>query len=160
MKEAILIALLISGSLVSGPKEPRQPQDPQEPQQPKITIPMTAKDAKGFAPDGWTVEVVKNGDLNGDGIDDAAIVMMKPEVMEKDELKEQTKRFLVLAFGEGGQFKRCALSDEAVWDGDYMRGGDAFSGLSVDKGVVIIEHFGGATFRRGYTHRYQWRQNR
>jgi hypothetical protein len=151
LKEVCLIALLISGSLISSA---------QEPQERKITIPMTAKDAKGFAPDGWTVQVVKNGDLNGDGIDDAAIVIMKPEVMENDELKEVTKRFLVLAFGEGDQLKRTALSDEAIWDGDYMRGADAFSELSVDKGLVNIEHFGGATLRRGYTHCYEWRQNR
>jgi hypothetical protein len=148
VKEAFLIALLISGSLVSGAQEP------------KIAIPMTAKDEKGFAPDGWEVEVVQKGDLNGDGTDDAAIVMMKPKVTENGETRERTKRILVLAFGAGGRLERTALSDDAVWDGDYEDGTDTFAELRIEKGSVVVEHFGGLGWRWSYEHHYEWRQNR
>jgi len=65
MKKAFLLSLLISGSLVSIAQEQ------------KITMPMTSKDPERFAPAGWQVDGVKRGDLNGDKIDDAVIVMTK-----------------------------------------------------------------------------------
>jgi hypothetical protein len=68
--------LLISGSLVSIAQET------------KITIPMTAKAPEDFAPKGWKVDAVKKGDWNGDNIDDAVIVMTKPDVEENGDIKE------------------------------------------------------------------------
>jgi len=149
VKKAFLLSLLISGSLVSIAQEQ------------KITIPMTAKDPEGFAPKGWEIDAVEKSDLNGDKIDDAAIVMTKPEVMENDTLKESSKRFLVLAFGDGGQFKRTAFSDEAALnkdEGGVM--GDPFQELKIDKGIVIIDYYGGSAWRWGLTQRYRWQQNR
>jgi hypothetical protein len=149
MKKAFLLGLLISGSLVSIAQEP------------KITIPMTAKAPEGFAPDGWEVRVVEKGDLNGDKIDDVVIVMMKPEVMENDVLVEGKKHFLALAFGDGGQFKRTAFSDEAALDteegGPF---GDPFEGLKIENGTVIIYHYGGGGQRWSRAERYRWSQNR
>lgn len=149
MKKAFLLSLLIFGSLVSIAQEQ------------KITIPMTAKDPEGFAPKGWEIDAVEKGDLNGDKIDDAAIVMTKPEVEENDTLKESSKRFLVLAFGAGGQFKRTAFSDEAALDKDEGGAmGDPFQELKIEKGIVIINYYGGSAWRWGVTQRYRWRQNR
>jgi hypothetical protein len=148
MKKVFFLGLLISGSLVSIAQEQ------------KITVPMTAKDPKGFAPDGWKIEVIERGDLNGDNIDDAAIVMTKPEVKENDTIEEGEKRFLALAFGDGSQFKRTALSDEAVFDKDEGGVfGDPFEGISIG-GTVVISHYGGSAWRWSYTHRYRWQQNR
>src|SRR5262245_2057400 len=149
MKKAFLPGLLISGSLVSIAQEQ------------KVTIPMTAKDPKDFAPKGWKIDVVEKGDLNGDKIDDAAIVMTKPELMENGTVKGTSKRFGGLAFCDGGQFKRTALSDEAALDedeGGVM--GDPFQELKIEKGVVIIIHYGGSSWRWGVTERYRWQQNR
>jgi hypothetical protein len=149
MKKAFLLSLLISGSLVSIAQEQ------------KITIPMTAKDPNGFAPKGWEIDAVEKGDLNGDKIDDAAIVMTKPEVMENDTLKESSKRFLVLVFGDGSQFKRTAFSDEAALDKDEGGAmGDPFQELKIEKGIVIINYYGGSAWRWGVTQRYRWQQNR
>ena len=149
MKKAFLLSLLISGSLVSIAQEQ------------KITMPMTAKAPEGFAPKGWEIDAVEKGDLNGDKIDDAAIVMTKPEVMENDTLKESSKRFLVLAFGDGGQFKRTAFSDEAALDKDEGGAmGDPFQELKIEKGIVIINYYGGSAWRWGITQRYRWQQNR
>ena len=149
MKKAFLLSLMISISLVSIAQEL------------KITIPMTAKDPKGFAPKGWEIDVVEKGDLNGDKIDDAAIVMKNPQPMKDGEVRENSKRFLVLAFGDGSQFKRIAFSDEAALDedeGGMM--GDPFQELKIDKGIVIITHYGGSAWRWGITQRYRWQQDR
>jgi hypothetical protein len=149
MKKAFLLSLLISGSLVSIAQEQ------------KITMPMTAKAPEGFAPKGWEIDAVEKGDLNGDKIDDAAIVMTKPEVMENDTLKESSKRFLVLAVGDGSQFKRTAFSDEAALDKDEGGAmGDPFQELKIEKGIVIINYYGGSAWRWGITQRYRWQQNR
>jgi len=149
MKKAFFLGLLISGSLVSIAQEQ------------KITVPMTAKDPKGFAPDGWKIEVIERGDLNGDNIDDAAIVLTKPEVKGNDTIEEGEKRFLALAFGDGSQFKRTALSDEAVFDKDEGgMFGDPFEGIKTENGTVVIMHYGGSALRWSYTHRYRWQQNR
>jgi hypothetical protein len=149
MKKAFLLSLMISISLVSIAQEL------------KITIPMTAKDPEGFAPKGWEIDAVEKGDLNGDEIDDAAIVMTKPEVMENDTLKESSKRFLVLVFGDGSQFKRTAFSDEAALDKDEGGAmGDPFQDLKIEKGIVTINYYGGSAWRWGVTERYRWQQNR
>ena len=149
MKKAFLLSLMISISLVSIAQEL------------KITIPMTAKDPEGFAPKGWEIDAVEKGDLNGDKIDDAAIVMTKPEVMENDTLKESSKRFLVLVFGDGSQFKRTAFSDEAALDKDEGGAmGDPFQDLKIEKGIVTINYYGGSAWRWGVTERYRWQQNR
>jgi hypothetical protein len=150
MKKAFLLGLLVSGSLVSIAQEP------------KIIIPMTAKEPEGFAPDGWEVRIVEKGDLNGDKMDDVVIVMAKPEVMENGVLVKGRKHFLALAFGDGGQFKRTAFSDEAAMDTEEGGSfGDPFDDLKIENGVVVISHYGGGGANRwSVTERYRWRQNR
>jgi hypothetical protein len=48
-----------------------------------LSIPDTATTAAGFAPQGWQVEVMQEGDLNGDNINDAAIVLKKDDYKKK-----------------------------------------------------------------------------
>jgi hypothetical protein len=148
MKKTILLGLLISGSLVSIAQEQ------------KITIPMTAKNPEGFAPAGWQVDGVKTGDLNGDKIDDAAIVMTKPEIRENNKIVEKEKSFLVLAFGDGSQFKRTAFSDVPIINTPADMG--FYSGnISIENGVVVIEiPSPPGDMNWLYIYRYRWRQNR
>ena len=148
MKKVFLLSLLISGSFESIAQEQ------------KITIPMTANNPEGFAPAGWHVDGVKRGDLNGDKIDDAAIVMIKPEIRENNQIVEKEKSFLVLAFGDGSQFKRTAFSDVPVIDTPADMGIYAGS-VSIENGVVVIEiqsPLGDMVWLHVY--RYRWQQNR
>jgi hypothetical protein len=148
MKKAFLLSLMISISLVSIAQEQ------------KITIPMTAKDPEGFAPKGWQVDGVKRDDLNGDKIDDAVIVMTKPEVRENNKVVESEKTFLVLAFGDGSQFKRTAFSDMPIIDNPANIG--IYPGnINIENGVVVIEipsPLGDMIWL--YVYRYRWQQNR
>jgi flagellin-like protein len=140
---------------------PEKTDETAEAQEPKIMIPMTAKEPEGFAPAGWKIDVVKRGDLNGDKIDDAAIVMTRPEIIENGALKEESTRFLALAFGDGARFKRTALSDDAVLDIGQGGGQDQFKEIRIERGAVVIVESGG---RQGvywkHTWRYRWQQNR
>jgi len=50
------------------------------------------------------------------------------------------------------------VSDDAVLDGDEGGAfGDPFESLSVEKGAVVIMHYGGSRDRWGYTHRYRYK---
>ncbi|HEU0176257.1 MAG TPA: hypothetical protein VFV58_18485 [Blastocatellia bacterium] len=148
MKEAFLLSLLISGSLVSITQEQ------------KITIPMTAKEPADFAPAGWHVDGVKRGDLNGDKIDDAVIVITKPEVRENNKIVESEKNFLALAFSDGGQFKRTAFSGVPIIDTPMDMGINSGM-ISIENGVVVIEILGPpGDMIWLYRYRYRWQQNR
>jgi hypothetical protein len=101
MKMTLLIGLMILGCITSA----AQDQD----EEPELTIPATAKNAEGFAPKGWEVEVLQEADFNGDKVNDAAIVISE----EKGD-----KRILILAFRKGDHLERTAWSDDAVKDRD------------------------------------------
>src|SRR5262249_20256092 len=114
-----------------------------------------------FAPESWEIDAVEKGDLNGDKIDDAVIVMTKPEVMENDKIKEYSKRFLVLAFGDGGQFKRAAFSAEGALDNNQEGTmGDLDQEVAIKNGVVFINYRSGGRIRQSFTKRYRWQKNR
>jgi hypothetical protein len=127
-----------------------------------LSIPETAKTAAGFAPPGWQVEAVEEGDLNGDKIPDAAIVLKRDDYKEPDtdDSYTFTKRLLVLAVRHNGTLTRTAVSDHAVLDsneGGVL--GDPFQEVKIERGAVVITHYGGSRYRWGYTHRYRWQQN-
>jgi hypothetical protein len=129
---------------------------------PNLGIPDTATIPQGFAPPGWEVEVVQEGDLNGDNVNDAAIVLTKKDYKEPDEDDDDTysKHILVVAFRNNGKLQRTAVSDDAVLDGNeggvY---GDPFAELKIERGAVLVRHYGGSRDRWGYTDRYRWQQN-
>lgn len=123
-------------------------------------IPETASAAAGFAPAGWRVEATAEGDLNGDGRPDAAIVITTGTQGYDEQAGRPLfiTRALVLALREAdGRLRRSAVSDSAVLDGNeggVM--GDPFEGISIERGAVVIQHYGGSRNRWSYTHRYRW----
>ncbi|HEU0186250.1 MAG TPA: hypothetical protein VFS27_13095 [Blastocatellia bacterium] len=151
MRNALLTGLLILGFFNPGAQDPK----------PEIIVPMSAKEPSGFAPKGWEIEALKEGDLNDDKIDDAAIVIRKKMEKQEEGGRPSYERFLVLAFRRDGRLERSALSDAAVLDTE--EGGwreDPFSELTINGGVVIIEQRGGGTMQITTTHCYRWQQNR
>jgi hypothetical protein len=151
MRNALLTGLLILSFFNAGAQDP----------EPEIIVPMSAKEPSGFAPKDWEIEALKEGDLNGDKIDDAAIVIRKDTGEKVDRDRPAYKRFLVIAFRRDGMLERSALSDAAVLDSN--EGGwreDTFSGMEINSGVLIIEQRGGGTLQITTTHCYRWQQNR
>lgn len=136
---------MIWGSIISAAQYPDEELD--------LAIPATAKSAEGFAPKGWEVEVFQEADLNGDNVNDAAIVISE---------KKGDKRILILAFRKGDHLERTAWSDDVVQDRNEGTpvAPDPFGELNIENGVVVIEHYGGGVGRWTETERYRWQQNK
>ncbi len=136
----------------------------QEIKRPPLNVPPMADAAAQFAPEGWRFEKerLREADLNGDGLTDAAFVISHggPESSGAEDVV--VKHVLVLALRErDGKLHRSVVSDPAILDGDEGGAfGDPFDELSVDKGTVVISHYGGSRDRWGFTHRYRFQDGR
>ena len=128
---------------------------------PPLLVPDSVDTAQQFVPAGWRAEEAKPKeiDLNGDGKPDLAFVISnggsgasgpgEPSVV---------KHVLILALrGADGKLHRSVVSDAAVQDGDEGGSfGDPFQDLSIERGAVVIMHFGGSRERWNFTHRYRF----
>lgn len=130
----------------------------EKPQVPKIV--EATGTVEGFAPKGWRVEKKIEADLNGDGRNDAVVVIATGEQGFNEKTSSSTfiTRFLLLALrGDDGKLHRSVVSDDAVLDGDEGGVlGDPFQDVTVERGAVVIVHYGGSRDRWGYTHRYRF----
>jgi hypothetical protein len=133
----------------------------QEAEHPPLRVPEAVNEPAEFAPAGWRMEkeILKEGDLNGDGRPDAALVITSGEagVNAKGE-STFVKHVLVLALrGSDGKLHRSVVSDAAVLDGNEGGVfGDPFDSLLIERGAVVISHYGGSRDRWSYTHRYRF----
>jgi hypothetical protein len=129
----------------------------QEIKRPPLQVPESADAAAKFVPRGWRLEpeTLKEADLNGDGRPDAAFV-----ISNGGDANDSTvvKHVLVLALrGGDGKLHVSVVNDAAVLDGDEGGVfGDPFQGLSVARGVVAIQHYGGSRDRWSFTHKYRF----
>lgn len=118
-------------------------------------IPKTGADAKAFVPAGWDMMKEARGDLNKDGIPDAAFVL-KNKIEDKDRDPGEVPRLLVIIFGtSAGGYTLSATSDKAILckEGGGVFG-DPFAQIRIVRGAIVIDHYGGSRERWGYTHRW------
>ncbi len=131
-----------------------------EVKRPPLRVPEAANTALQLVPPGWRAEGVPNEvDLNGDGRPDAVLVISHGGTgAPGDDPLVVVKHVLVLALrGSDGKLHRSIVSDDAVLDGDEGGAfGDPFESLTIEKGAVVIKHYGGSRDRWGYTHRYRY----
>lgn len=121
-------------------------------------LPETAAKPEAFAQSGWKVEQVVRGDLNGDGKPDSAIKLAQIE--EGREGGIGNDRALVIAFAEGGQLRRAAFADKLLQCVDC---GGAFygvmpapAGVSIEKGVLVVENEHGSRDVSSSTFRFRY----
>src|SRR5215831_19383679 len=123
---------------------------------PPLAVPESAESAAALVPKGWRLEqsTLTQVDLNGDGRPDAAFVISNGGADDPAPVKH----VLVLALrGSDGKLHRSVVNDAAVLDGDEGGVfGDPFQELKVERGVVVITHYGGSRDRWGFTHRYRF----
>jgi hypothetical protein len=136
----------------------------QEVKRPPLNVPAMADSASQFAPEGWRFEKerLREEDLNGDRLADVAFVISHGGSESAGAEDVVVKHVLVLALRESdGKLHRSVVSDSAVLDGDEGGVfGDPFDDLSIDKGIVVISHYGGSRDRWGFTHRYRFQNGR
>ena len=132
-------------------------------------IAETAHTAFDFVPEGWRVEVLREGDLDADGKDDIAAVLRMRDpanVLANPLLGEDpfdtNPRILLVALREGDDHFRRVLADHVLIPRrENPAQEDPFSGIEVRKGVlrVSLENFmsagGWATWRTAYAFRWQ-----
>ena len=157
MRPTLLICFFSALLLAGSPEKALA----QEEKRPPLRVPQVANKPAEFVPTGWRIEeeTLKEVDLNGDGQADAAFVISngRSDVNEKGEATF-VKHVLVLALRVGdGKLHRSIVSDDAVLDGDEGGVfGDPFNSLLVERGAVVISHYGGSRDRWSYTHRYRY----
>jgi hypothetical protein len=133
----------------------------EEIKRPPLRVPEVADTLLQLVPPGWRAEEgkTKEVDLNGDGKPDAAFVISNGRFDATGPAESTVvKHVLILALrGDDGKLHRSVVSDAAVLDGDEGGAfGDPFEELSIEKGTVVIMHYGGSRDRWGYTHRYRY----
>ncbi|MDH6307477.1 hypothetical protein M2451_000626 [Dysgonomonas sp. PFB1-18] len=117
----------------------------------EITL-TSAEDINDFTPKWWRIIGQADGDLNGDGIADKAIVYNTPV-----SLDEWEARCLAIYKKEDGKWKLWLQTFAPLLSsggGGMM--GDPFSGISIEDGCIIINHWGGSREKWSYQHSYKY----
>lgn len=122
------------------------------------TLPKTGTAINAFVPAHWEIMEQAKGDLNNDGIPDAALVLKDKAENQTGIDTENIPRLLVIIFGvQGGGYTLSAAKKDAILcktcGGVF---GDPFSGIKITRGTVVIDHYGGSRDRWGYTHRWRF----
>lgn len=109
--------------------------------------PATGRTPAALVPAGWHLLAAAEGDLNGDGHPDAAIVLSSPLEDGADPGK-WVARWLVLAVRDrAGVLHRNAISSAAVLcEGCGGIKGDPFQGIEIQRRAVVLNHWGGSRF--------------
>jgi hypothetical protein len=151
---SLAVALLLAGFESTGAAQ-------DEIKRPLLRVPEVADTALQLVPPGWRAEenTLKEIDLNGDGKRDAALVISNGRFDATGRAESTVvKHVLILALrGDDGKLHRSVVSDGAVLDGDEGGAfGDPFEELSIEKGAVVIMHYGGSRDRWGFTQQYRY----
>ncbi len=122
--------------------------------------PRPAQDVASLIPAGWNLlndpqNVIAEGDLNRDGIPDVAMVI------ERAEGGLEAPRSLLIAFGtKENTYSLSILAEHVIlsaWEGGVF--GDPFSGLSIDRGSVVVSDYGGSSTKWYHTYRFRFQDN-
>lgn len=130
-------------------------------------LPAAGRDAAGFVPSGWTILARRQGDLNGDGAADLALLLRMNDpanivsVPVGDERRpfDTNPHLLLVAFAEAGGGYRLAASNRGL----FLRPEQPFTGdvppnaetIRVERGslVVFLEYL------RGWArYRFRWQE--
>jgi hypothetical protein len=100
------------------------------------------------------------GDLNHDGRPDVALVL-SPKAESLDDYDDETMpgRVLLILFGTAQGYKLATQANRVMLSknggGQY---GDPFAGLSIRKGVLTVNHYGGSSWRWSVVSKFRYQQ--
>ena len=109
------------------------------------TIKSTGKDIADFMPVGWTILDSTYGDLNKDGIQDAAFVIQHKDSVSLVRSLEDTvltkPRILILLFknAANNKFTLIEQSNSFILMHDNPIMDDPYQGITIDKGILKID---------------------
>lgn len=116
------------------------------------------KNTEAFVPKGWRLIKETNGDLNKDGLADIAGVLEYGRPYEQGSLEEAPPRLLFLAFQDKErQYRLSIQTAKAILRADQGGvWGDPFAGLSVNRGSILLEFYGGSNWRWAHSYRFRY----
>jgi hypothetical protein len=125
-------------------------------------IPASGASYSAFVPTGYDTLAIARGDLNNDKLEDLALVLksVKEDDKDADPNVEPPGRLLVILFKDSQGYITAAKSDSVILcfgcGGIF---GDPFAAIEIRKAVIIVDHYGGSSWRWSYTHRFRYQQN-
>lgn len=130
-------------------------------------IPDTGASPAAFIPKGYDTLETARGDLNKDGKADIVLALQSDaerdysfETETAQNPDELPARILLVLLKQEKGYRLVAKTDEVLLcrhcGGIY---GDPFAGISIEKGILVVEHYGGSAWRWGYTHKFRWQKN-
>ncbi len=126
-------------------------------------LPPTGPKIESFVPKGWHIVEKAEGDLNKDNAPDiAAVVEADKDVPNlKEEDYPQKPRILLIALRQAnGSYTLSIQSNESILlsnEGGVM--GDPLAGLTIERGTLLVQFYGGSADRWGYDYRWRFQNN-
>jgi len=127
-------------------------------------IPKTGKDIYSFIPNGYDTLMIAEGDLNKDKVPDVVMVLRhndeKEDDLEKIDTDSIPSRILLVLFRKGNVYKLSDVSAAAILCkhcGGIM--GDPFLSVSIENGLLLVDHYGGSAWRWSYKHKFRFQNN-
>lgn len=152
----VINALILIGTILYN-SATAQELDIPEAHYPKL--PKYAATANGFVPHGWTLEIKKLGDLNGDGRPDLVLLLHEKSISDDDPW---SPRILAVAFAKPGGGYALAIQNHTIIGPHCSSGCELYDamdsgGISVVRGNlrVVTGFFATTMGNRSYTFRYQ-----
>ena len=100
------------------------------------------------------------GDLNGDGLEDWAVVIERPsEAEEPSEYFTDAPRTLAIILGDGDGGYTLGQSNDHFIRRDTQGGvyGDPYEGIFIENGELHYKDYGGSAWRWGNSYTFSWR---
>ncbi len=126
-------------------------------------LPGVAKsgaDVNAFVPKGWAIEQRVNGDLDGDAIPDAVLVLLENDKGDDSDPNSRQRALVVLRGAKKGfELLGTNVGLAACYQCLGVKGGDATPEVTIQKRVIIVNQFGGSRDYYGATHRFRLEKN-
>ncbi len=121
------------------------------------------KHLNSFIPRDYDTLSVVEGDLNKDGLNDVVLALYhKMEKIDPEKVNQDSipPRLLVILFNTQSGYKQAASSASALLC-KYCGGvfGDPFAGITIERNVLTISHYGGSAWKWALDHKFRFQNN-
>lgn len=119
----------------------------------KAKVPATGAKTSDFAPAGWKIETEAKGDLNGDRLPDAAMIVQEATATDG---KSRGRAVIVVTAQSDKTWKKAVVVDEIIQCVD-CGGNRGDVGVEIKNGVISISDYSGSSAAYGnQTYRFRF----
>ena len=127
-------------------------------------LPTHGSDIADWVFPGWKAKATEKGDLNKDKREDVAMILEREQAAahargcsaDKDTSAAPPRIFVILLAREGGGYRLSAANTDIVLRSDEGGiFGDPLEMLLIERGSVLLRHYGGSAWRWVQTYRFR-----